>query len=145
MLPVIELRGGLPYGLVVFHMNIVEAFIWSVLGNIMPVFFLLKLLDPVVKWIFKHSPYLEKHVKQYFEKLHHKHSAKFNDLGALFLATFVAIPIPGTGAWTGALLAYLFNIPFKLAFGAITLGVVGAGIIVALASESAIGIFSLFS
>lgn len=141
MLPVTELRGSIPYGIGVLKMDTIPAFFWGVIGNIMPVLFLLKWLDPVIKWIFQHIPWLEKHLKTYFEKLHKKHTAKFNKLGAIFLAVFVAIPLPGTGAWTGALLAYLFNIPFRLAFGSISLGVFGAGIIVAFFSETVIMLF----
>lgn len=135
-LPIVELRGGIPYGIGVLKESVYFSFFWAVLGNIFPVFFILKLLDPVVNWIFKYIPSLGKHIKQYFEKLHTKHSTKFNELGALFLAIFVAIPLPGTGAWTGALLAYLFNIPFWLAFGSISFGVIGAGVLVAFFSET---------
>ncbi|MBI4994900.1 small multi-drug export protein [Candidatus Peregrinibacteria bacterium] len=136
LLPVIELRGGIPYGIGILGKGAFFSFVWAVLGNIFPVFFILKFLDPVINWIFKHIPFLEKHIKQYFEKLHVKHSGNFNKWGAFFLALFVAVPLPGTGAWTGALLAYLFNIPFWLAFGSISLGVIGAGFLVAFFSEA---------
>lgn len=136
MLPITELRGSIPYGIGVLKMDALSSFFWGVFGNIIPVIFLLKWLEPVVKWIFQNIKWLEKHLKAYFEKLHHKHSVKFNELGAVFLAIFVAIPFPGTGAWTGALLAYLFNIPFWLAFGAISLGVLGAGVLVTFFTES---------
>lgn len=144
MLPVTELRGSLPYALGILKMPLIPAFLWSVAGNIAPVAFLLFFLNPIFQFFFKHFSFLEKHTKKYFEKLHHKHTAKFNELGAIFLAIFVAIPLPGTGAWTGALLAYLFSIPFWLAFGSISLGVLGAGIIVAFFSESVIHMASLF-
>lgn len=141
MLPVTELRGSIPYGIGILHMTTLSAFVWGVLGNIIPVFFLLKFLDPVVKWLFRRSSFLKKHFEKYFEGLHKKHSKKFDELGAIFLAAFVAIPLPGTGAWTGALLAYLFNIPFWLAFGSISLGVLGAGIIMTFFSESILWLF----
>lgn len=131
MLPVLELRAGIPYGIFKLQMNIWTALGWSIFGNIVAIVFVLKLLDPVAKWLFAHSAFLKHHGEKYFQKLHTKHSEKFNELGAVFLAIFVAVPIPGTGAWTGALIAYLLNIPFWLALGSISLGVVGAGIIVA--------------
>lgn len=140
MLPVGELRFGIPYGMGILDMNALSAFTWGVLGNILPVFFLLKYLDPVFKWLFHHSPFLEHHFKKYFAKLHHKHSLKFNELGAIFLAIFVAIPLPSTGAWTGALIAYILDIPFWLAFGSISLGVLGAGVLVTFFSQSIIWI-----
>lgn len=131
MLPVAELKAGLLYGVFKLRMDLIVAFLWSVTGNMVPIFFILKFLDPVVKWLFQHSAFLKHHLEQYFQKLHAKHSSKFNDAGAIFLAIFVAIPSPGAGAWTGAALAYLLNIPFWLAFGAIFLGVLADGIIVA--------------
>lgn len=136
MTPLAELRLGIPYGMGVLKMATLETFFWGVLGNIIPVIILLKLLPLATEWIFRHSNFLKTRLKKYFERLHVQHSTKFNRLGALFLAAFVAVPLPGTGAWTGALLAYLFNIPFWLAFGSISLGVVGAGVIVAFLSES---------
>lgn len=142
-LPIIELRGAIPYGIGILKMPFIETFIWAFLGNIFPVFFILKLLNPAILLLFRHSIFLKKHTELYFEKLHKKHSQKFNELGTIFLAIFVAIPIPGTGAWTGALLAYLFNMPFWLAFFSIALGVAGAGIIVTFFSEFAIIVSSL--
>lgn len=144
MLPITELRGSIPYGIGILKMTTLTVFIWAVAGNIFPVFFIIKFLDPAVKFLFKLSLFLEKHIKKYFEKLHTKHSAKFNELGAIFLALFVAVPLPGTGAWTGALLAYLLNIPFWLAFGSISLGVLGAGVIVTFFSETIVQIMRFF-
>lgn len=136
MTPINELRGSIPYGIFGLNMNPWLALLAGILGNMAPVFFFLKFLDPVIQWVFRHFPFLTNSIKRYFEKLHHKHTDKFNKLGAVFLSLFVAVPLPGTGAWTGALLAYIFRIPFWLAFGSIFLGVIGAGILITFFSES---------
>lgn len=135
-LPILELRAGILYGIGVEHLSPFATLFWGISGNMLPIYFLLKYLDIPVQWIFKYSPYLQHHIEKYFNKLHHRHSTKFNELGALFLAVFVAIPLPGTGAWTGALLAYLFKIPFWLALGSIGLGVLGAGVLVTFFAQS---------
>lgn len=141
MMPIGELRLGIPYGMAKLGVPAFHAFFWGILGNTIPVFFLLKLLPSFFTWIFHHSTFLEHHFKKYFEKLHSRHSLKFNELGAIFLAIFVAIPLPGTGAWTGALIAYILNIPFWLAFGSISLGILGAGVLITFFAQSFIWIF----
>lgn len=87
--------------------------------------------------MFKHSPFLHKYAEKYFQKLHKKHSMRFDAIGGLALAIFVAIPLPLTGAWSGAVLAYLFNIRTKIALPMIGLGILGAGIIVMFISGAA--------
>lgn len=134
--PINELRGSIPYGIFALKMNPWLALVSGILGNMTPVYFILKFLDPVMQWIFGHSSVVTRYAKRHFEKLRERHTDKFNRLGAIFLALFVAVPLPGTGAWTGALLAYLFNIPLWLAFASIGLGVIGAGILVTFFSES---------
>lgn len=127
--PIIENRFAIVYAVNILHMNLAPAFFISLAGTTLAILLILKYLDPVIKITFRHSPFLEKHIQKYFNKMHAKHSERFNEIGAIFLAIFVAIPIPGTGAWSGALLAYLFNIPYKIALGSVFLGTVGAGII----------------
>jgi len=132
MLPVFELRWAIPYAIGILKMPVLLAFVASLFGNIVAVVVLLKFLDPLIKYLFAHSPFLRKHLEKYFEKLHVRHKESFNEWGSLFLALFVAIPLPGTGGWTGALLAYLFNIPHRFAIPALITGLVGAGVIVVL-------------
>ncbi len=141
MLPVIELRGAIPYGIFVLDLNPITALIFSIIGNFAPMYFILRFLDPAVTWIFGKSPFLRTHIEKYFNKLHHRHSEKFNETGYAALAAFVAIPIPGTGAWTGALLAYLFNLPKKPSLIALFIGIIGAGLFMAFFSD---GIQRLF-
>jgi uncharacterized membrane protein len=135
-LPILEIRGALPIALGIFKMPLWEAFLWSATGNILIVAVLLKFLDPVTKFLMKHSKFFDRWLTKLFHKTRHKHSSKFNELGALALITFVAIPLPVTGAWTGSLAAYLFGVKFWPALSLIAIGVVCAGTLVTLGFES---------
>lgn len=129
MLPVIELRGAIPYGLFILKLDPITTSLFAIAGNVAPIYFIMRFLDPFVPWLFRKSEWCKKHIEKYFQRLHHKHSKKFNDVGYAALATFVAIPLPGTGGWTGAVLAYLFNLPKLQSFIAILLGIIGAAVI----------------
>ncbi len=130
-LPITEVRIGIITGKLL-GLPLEATVFWAIIGNMLPMFFLLKWLKPVSKLLIKHSKFFEKILKTIFEKTHKKHSHKFDEIGAIFLVAFIAIPFPGTGAWTGALLAFLFNIPYWRALVLIFLGIVGSAIIVSL-------------
>ncbi len=85
-----------------------------------------------------HSKRFNKFLTRVFETTRAKHSRRFDQIGALVLFLVVAIPFPGSGAWTAAVLAYLFNIPYWKAFLLIFCGITGAAVIVSLVVESAI-------
>jgi uncharacterized membrane protein len=131
MTPIGELRAALPIALTVYDMPFWQAYLFSVVGNMIPVALILWFFDPISQWLMKYSQFFRKFFEKLFEKTRSKHSAKFEKWGALALITFVAIPLPVTGAWTGSLAALLFGIPFKKAFPTILLGVMIAGVIVA--------------
>jgi uncharacterized membrane protein len=130
MTPIGELRIALPVALTLYDMNWVWAFFISVLGNLVPVVFLLLFLEPVSKRLSNNSKFFQKFFSWLFEKTRKKSSPGIEKYGEIALASFVAIPLPLTGAWTGAVVAFLFGIPFKKAFLLIALGVVIAGGIV---------------
>lgn len=136
MLPIIELRGTIPYGIFHLHLNPFVVFFWSVLGNLMP--------NILILWLLPHLAEPLRHrlhfVDEFLKKTHDKHSENFKSKGLIFIILFVGIPIPGSGSWTGSLLAYLFDLEFKKALFAISLGVVMAGIIILGLST---GVFSL--
>ncbi|MBD3270485.1 ligand-binding protein SH3 [Candidatus Peregrinibacteria bacterium] len=121
MLPLTEINGSIPLGSYL-GLSLTSSFFWSLLGNMLIALIGLKLIHPVMNMIIKKIGFLDKHFEKKFKKLHHKHSTKFNELGALFLAIFVFLPLPGSGTYTGVLLAYLFLIPFPHALGAIFVG-----------------------
>ena len=128
MLPLIELRGAIPIG-VALGLSPVAATIISIVGNLLPVPFILLFIRRIFLWMQKKSPRLARIA----DKLEAKALSKGGQLykGEIIgLAVFVAIPLPGTGAWTGALIAAILNIKMKAAFPAIAAGVVIAGILV---------------
>jgi len=139
MLPIVELRGAIPLAIGVFKMNLWRAFFISVFFNVLIIAPLLWFLNPIRNFL-SHIRFF----KKFFDKLDARTMKKGTDVmkyGAIGLAFFVAIPIPGTGAWSGSLLALLFDIDFKWAFPAILLGVLVAGIIVTLVTAGVVKIF----
>lgn len=134
MLPVSELRGAIPLALTVYHLPPLTAFFWAVLGNIIPVFFLLCWLGPLAKYLSRHFYFFNRFFAWLFERTRRKHNHKFEIWGSLALIAFVAIPLPMTGGWTGAMAAFVFGIPLKKSLPLIFLGIIIAGFIVTLAS-----------
>ena len=128
MVPIVELRGGLPFG-VALGLTPIQAFLASVVGNMIPVPFIILFIRRIFQWMRKHSRKLEGVVDWLERKAHLKGQTvtKYRYLGLFVL---VAIPLPGTGAWTGALVAALLNMRIKKAVPSILLGVLAAGVIV---------------
>ena len=128
MVPVIELRGAIPYG-VIAGLSVPEAFILAVLGNLAPIPFLVVFTRMVFEWLRTKSEGLDRLVRRLEAKADKNKEIvqKYEFFGLMIL---VAIPLPGTGAWTGALVAAMMNMRLKMAMPAITVGVIVAGIIV---------------
>lgn len=134
MTPIFELRGSIPIALFQYNLNPYSAFFYSVLGNIIPAIFILLYLERVSNFLSSKSKIFKKMIDWFFERTRKKHSQRFEKSKALALMIFVAIPFPVTGAWTGSVCAFLFDIPFKKAFPAVFMGIIIAGIIVTLLS-----------
>ena len=130
MLPVSELRGAIPVAIGVYNLNPLEAYFIAIIGNIIPVIFILKYIDFISKYLMSKSKFFHKFFTYLFEHTRKKHSNKFEKWGALALITFVAIPLPVTGGWSGALAAFVFGIPFWRALSLISFGIIIAGVIV---------------
>ena len=128
MVPVVELRGAIPYG-VIAGLSVPTAFILAVLGNLVPIPFLVVFTRKVFEWMRTKSGGLDRFVRKMEEKADQKKDIveKYEFFGLMLL---VAIPLPGTGAWTGALVAAMLDMRLKRAMPAITVGVIVAGIIV---------------
>ena len=140
MVPVVELRGAIPFG-VVRGLNIWTAIIASVLGNLVPVPFIILFIRRIFAWMRAHMPKLDGLVTRR-EKKAEKNRAAVEKYAFWGLAILVAIPLPGTGAWTGALVAAMMEMRLKRAFPAIVIGVVIAGVIVSVVTYGAQAIFS---
>lgn len=139
-LPVAEVRGAIPVGMAM-GLRGREAYLWAVLGNLLPVIPLLLFLDPVSAWL-RRFPLWREFFDWLFARVARK-SAVVQRYEALGLAIFVAIPLPLTGAWTGCVAASLFRLPFRIALPAIAAGVLGAGLLVLAAVKIGLGIFYL--
>lgn len=128
LLPVVELRAGLPAG-VAMGLPIPAAFLAALVGNMLPVPFVILFARPLFRWIRAHIPALGKFVTKLESRARAK-SREIRKYEAWGLLLFVAIPLPGTGAWTGALIASALNMRLKRAVPVIFLGVVIAGVII---------------
>ena len=133
MIPIAELRLAIPLGIGFYNLSVWSTFFWAFLGNIIPIILIIWGLDLLINKLAVHRVYiLNRFFTWLFEKTRERHSKKIELWRDLALVIFVAIPLPGTGAWTGALIAFVFGIPIKRAFPLISLGVLIAGVIVTL-------------
>ncbi len=139
MVPVVELRGAIPFG-VVRGLNLWTAIIASILGNLIPVPFIILFIRKIFAWMRAHMPKLDGLVIR-MEKKAEKNRAAVEKYAFWGLVILVAIPLPGTGAWTGALVAAMMEIRLKRAFPAIAIGVAIAGVIVSVITYGAQAIF----
>ena len=128
MIPVVELRGSIPVAILLFNIPWLEAAVLSIIGNMIPVPFLLLLIDWFFGLISKVKPG-RKFTEWLFTRTRRKGKSieKYEEIG---LVIFVGIPLPGTGGWTGALAANIFGLRFWRSMLFIFLGVIMAAIIV---------------
>ena len=131
LVPIIELRGAIPVAVFTLHLSYLEAFVLSFIGNIIPVYFIVKYIRPLFDF-FGRIKIFKKIIDWASEKATKRiaEDERLRTFTALGLFIFVAIPLPGTGAWTGSLIANFLDLPVKKAFWPITLGVFTAGIII---------------
>ena len=140
MVPIIELRGAIPLG-VINGLDVGTALIVSVLGNLVPVPFIIIFIRNIFKWMQSKSERLGRLVRKFEEKADKKKDqvVRYEFWGLMIL---VAVPLPGTGAWTGTLAASILDMKFKDVLIACMGGVLLAGIIMGLASAGLLGALS---
>jgi len=138
--PISELRGAIPWAILKYHFPWYYAFLLAVIGNLLPVPFILLFLDTFSRLLSKIGIF-EKMLHWLFERTRRRGKiiTRYKRIG---LALFVAIPLPVTGAWTGSLAAVLFGLKFKHAFLSIFIGILIAGVIVTCATLLGWSIFS---
>lgn len=142
-LPVVELRGSIPYAMGVLNMGSWQALGWSVLGNAIPVLILLHFLGPLQRFLEKRLPAAQ----SWFTWLYGRSNERgqlISKYGPLGLFLFVAMPAPGTGAWTGCIVAFLLGLCPQKALAAVLAGVLLAGVIVTLAVSGTLAAFRHF-
>ncbi|MEG1858341.1 MAG: small multi-drug export protein [Pseudoflavonifractor sp.] len=140
MVPIVELRGGIPFG-VGLGLPYWVAFVAAVIGNILPIPFIVVYIRRIFKWMRRHLPKLDHLVDRLEAKAHIK-GKKVSKYKYLGLMIFVAIPLPGTGAWTGALAAAFLDMPLRKALPTILAGVLIAGCIMSALTALGFGIFA---
>ena len=124
MIPILELRGALLVAGPLLGVPVATAIPLCIIGNIIPVPFILLLITPIFKWMKTFKPMVDKLEAKAMSK-----SDKIEKYEFWGLVLFVGIPLPGTGAWTGSLIAALLGVKFKKAFPAVILGICIATVI----------------
>ena len=135
LLPILELRGGL-IAANLLGVKLIPAFIICFIGNMLPIPFILLFIEKIFDWLRDKRGLGA--VVRYCEKKADKNKDKIEKYGLWGLLILVAIPLPGTGAWTGALVAALMRLDIKKSLPVIAVGVVVAGIIVSLIMYGAV-------
>ena len=130
MVPIFELRGAIPVGVALFKLDIFAVFAVAVLFNIVPVLPILLFLKPIRRFL-ERKGFLGGFF-DYVEKRAEKNRSLVERYEEFGLALFVAVPLPATGAWTGALIAVIFGLKPLKSFLFVSLGVLGAGVVVTL-------------
>ncbi len=144
MLPVVELRGAIPLGLLpAYSLTWYETYLFAVIGNMIPVPFIILFVRQVFKFLRRY-PFFKKIIDKIENKVLAK-ADKMKKLTAFGLFVFVAIPLPGTGAWTGALISVLLNMRMCYSLPAIFFGVLTAGFIMTGVSYGFLGFLSFFA
>lgn len=133
MVPIVELRGAIPVALA-SGVDLLPAICVSMIGNLLPIPFIILFIRKILEWLKSHKGRMQR-LANWVEAHAAKRIPKVQKYAFWGLVLFVAIPLPGTGAWSGALIAAMLDMRLKKAFPAIMLGVIIAGLIVGLASS----------
>ncbi len=139
MIPVVELRGGIPFGVGV-GLPVWAAFLAAVIGNLIPVPFIIVYIRRIFQWMRRRLPKLNRLVDRLERKAHLK-GRRVNKYKYLGLAVFVAIPLPGTGAWTGSLAAAFLDMPLRKAIPSVVAGVLTAGAAISILTYGVVNLF----
>jgi len=141
MVPLVELRGAVILG-AALGKPWYEVFAISIVGNLLPIPFIILFIKRIL-YMLKRFPMFSGFIRWYEDRLV-RHSQKYANLSFWALALFVGIPLPGTGAWTGAGVAAILNMRLRKAFPAIAIGVLIAGVIMTAGAYGAIGVLRVF-
>jgi uncharacterized membrane protein len=141
--PISELRGAIPIAISVYDFPWYYAFLFGVIGNLLPVPFILLFLDAIIPILCK-IRFLDRLIQWFLGRTRRRGKLveRYERIG---LTLFVAIPLPITGAWTGSILAEILGIRFKHAIISITAGVLIAGVIVTCATQLGWAVADLFT
>jgi uncharacterized membrane protein len=143
ILPVAELRGAIPVAISVYHFPWYTAYLLGVIGNLIPIPFILLFLNSIIP-VLRRIPFMDRLINWFFARTRRKGKMveRYEWLG---LMLFVAIPLPFTGAWTGAILAVLMGLRFRYAFSSVAVGVLVAGVLVTCATVLGWAVAGIFT
>lgn len=133
LLPILELRGGL-LAAALIGLEPVKSYIICIIGNVLPVPFILLLITKILAWMKGSKVTIFNKFANWLDKKVEKHKGQIEKFGYLGVVLFVGIPLPGTGAWTGSLIASVLNMDKKKTFLAVLVGIFMASIIMMLLS-----------
>jgi len=139
--PIGELRLAIPVAILGYKMNIAWAFLWVIIGNTIPVVFLILLSAPLNRWLEKKTGFFGNAWANYLARVRKKFDGTYEKYGLIGLAIFVGIPLPMTGAWSGAIAAFIFGLPGLKATAAIFVGIIISAVITTLVTVTAGQIF----
>ena len=131
LMPILELRGGL-IAAALLNLSPLKSYIICIIGNILPVPLILLLINKILSWM-RNSKHFNK-IANWLDKKVEKHKGQIEKYGYLGIVLFVGIPLPGTGAWTGSLIASALEMDRKKTFIAVCAGVIMASIIMMILS-----------
>lgn len=138
LMPILELRGGL-IAAKLLNLNPIIGYIISIIGNIIPVPFILLLISKVLNKMRNSKINFWNKIAKFLDSKVEKHKGQIEKYGYLGVVLFVGIPLPGTGAWTGSLIASVLELDRKKTFGAVLIGIFIASIIMMLISYGFLG------
>jgi len=145
MIPIAELRVSIPIALGAYKLSVFAAIFWSVLGTLIPPLFIVLYLRPFSDYLCRKSKIAKKFFDWWFGSITKRFDKKYNKYKKIALILFVGIPLPFTGAWSGSVASFLFNIPPRKAFPLIVAGVLLSAFIMTIASFGIFGIFKIFT
>ena len=130
MVPISELRASIPIAIKIYELPVWSAYLWSVLGNLVPMILIVLILAPVTDFLSRNIKLFQKFFEWLFRHTRHRGEKKFEKWGEFAVFILTATPIPLLGGWTGPLAAFVFNIKLKKSMPLIILGCMTAGVIV---------------
>ncbi len=128
LMPILELRGGL-LAAALLGLDPLPSYIISIIGNVLPVPFILLLITKILSWMRNSKIKFFNKIANWLDEKVEKHKGQIEKYGYWGVVLFVGIPLPGTGAWTGTLIASVLNMDKKKTFAAVMAGIVMASII----------------
>ena len=134
MVPISELRAAIPIAIKVYHLPVWSAYLWSVLGNLVPMILIVLILAPVADFLSRNIKLFQKFFEWLFRHTRHRGEKKFERWGEFAVFVLTATPIPLLGGWTGPLAAFVFDVKLKKSIPLIILGCMTAGVIVVIAT-----------